>query len=291
MTRSSILVATTASATALVALFACKDPTHETAAPTRVYGAAQSLGNGTMRSYIATAPNDPATPVEVGVALSEQALQGLPAATGDMMRDMHMYILELPAKNPTPYTFVQFDWNPAGHEPAGVYDSPHFDFHFWKVPRAVRESIVPSDPAYGTKAGKLPAQQYRAQFYVDGMTAAGGAPAAAVAVPLMGMHWIDVRSPEIQALTGNPAGYKPFTTTFLYGSWDGEFVFDEPMITRAYILAKHEATDPAVRDEVIQVPTPGQQAKPGYYPSAYRIAWDAAAKEYRIALTQLAKRN
>jgi len=28
----------------------------------------------------------------------------------------------------------------------------------------------------------------------------------------------------------------------------------------------------------------------GYYPSAYRITYDAEAKEYRIALTQLVRR-
>ena len=85
--------------------------------------------------------------------------------------------------------------------------------------------------------------------------------------------------------------YRPFTTTFLYGSWDGRFTFLEPMITRAYILANKSATDPAVRDEVIPIPAAAQVGMPGYYPKAYRITWDAQAREYRIALTQLAWRN
>jgi len=49
------------------------------------------------------------------------------------------------------------------------------------------------------------------------------------------------------------------------------------------------ATDPAVRDEVISVPTAPRYSPAGFYPSAYRISYDAAAKEYHVALTQLAR--
>ena len=64
-----------------------------------------------------------------------------------------------------------------------------------------------------------------------------------------------------------------------------------PMITRDYITAKRTTTDPAVRDEIIPISTPARYTKPGYYPDAYRITYDTQAKEYRIALTQLAPRN
>jgi hypothetical protein len=185
---------------------------------------------------------------------------------------------------------VQFDWNPAGHEPAGVYDQPHFDFHFYRVPVSVRNSIVPTAPEYATKAASYPGAQYRFPFYIDAATAAG-VPAWAATVPLMGLHWLDVRSPELQMLTGHPELYQVFTKTFIYGSWEGDFIFEEPMITRAYILSKRSATDPTEVDEVIPVPTAQHYKPAGYYPNAYRITWDAVAKEYRIALTQLAFRN
>ncbi|MBV9879794.1 MAG: DUF5602 domain-containing protein [Gemmatirosa sp.] len=305
MSRSSILLA----ATSALAVFlpGCSDPAHtDVTAPAaqRLYGAAQKVGNGTVRTYIVLGA-DGVTPTEVGVAMTESAMDGLPAPSamkGDMssmkdmpagahaMADMNMYILDLPAQNPTPYKFVQFDWNPAGHEPAGVYDKPHFDFHFYTVSRAFRDGILPTDGSYAAKAASFPAADFRAPFYVDAATA-GNAPAAAAAVPQMGLHWLDVRSPELQGLTGHPEAYKPFTTTFIYGSWDGQFIFDEPMITRAHIVAKHDATDPAVRDEVIPVSTPTRQSAAGYHPKAYRITWDAAAKEYRVALTQLTKWN
>lgn len=81
--------------------------------------------------------------------------------------------------------------------------------------------------------------------------------------------------------------WRPFTTTFIYGSWAGRFTFLEPMITRDYIVAKRAARS----NEVIPISTTPDYSPAGYYPSAYRIAWDEAAKEYRIALTQLVWRK
>jgi hypothetical protein len=180
---------------------------------------------------------------------------------------------------------VELDWNPGGHEPPGIYDVPHFDFHFWTTSQAERASIVPGTPEYQRRAEMLPPEAQRAPFYVV------PGPPAAVAVPLMGVHWSDVRSPELQRMPGgDPGKYRPFTTTFIYGSWAGRFVFLEPMITRAHILAKRSATDPAARDEVIPISVPAQVGAPGHYPSAYRIMWDAQAREYRIALTNLSRR-
>jgi len=62
------------------------------------------------------------------------------------------------------------------------------------------------------------------------------------------------------------------------------------MITRAFIIARKTATSPAERDRVIELPIAKSYSPSGYYPSAYRITYDADAKEYRIALTQLVRR-
>jgi hypothetical protein len=304
-----------ASSLLALALAACSDPTVVRApggaSPSRSadpgsaaregkvqYGPAVKVGNGIVRTYVVVDKANAEKPIEVGVALSERAMDGLPAPMTMSAADaaehghtnMTVLVLDLPQKNPTPYQFVQFDWNPSGHEPAGVYDLPHFDFHFYTVPVEVRNSIVPSDPQYAQKAASFPAAPFRAPFYVDAATAAQVTPAQAT-VPVMGMHWLDVRSPELQRLTGHPEAYAPFTKTFIYGTWDGQFIFDEPMITRAYLMSKREATDAATRDELIPVPTAERYAPAGYYPSAYRIAFDADAREYRVALTQLSWRQ
>lgn len=254
----------------------------------RRYGSTVALGDGEARAYVNVDATTGA-PLEIGVALDERALDGLPTAGtghhgGHAMP--HEFILELPARYSTPFQFVELNWNPAGHEPEGVYqDVPHFDFHFYTISKTERDAIVLTDPAYAAKANAVPTGDYVPPF-----NAALGPPGAApaqIAVPKMGVHWVDVRSPELQALLGKPEAYQPFTTTFIHGSWDGKFHFWEPMITRAHILEKKTTTDPAVRDQVIPIPTPGRYHVAGYYPSAYRITWDADAREYRIALTQL----
>lgn len=259
----------------------------------RADGSAQRIGNGTVRTYVLYDPANRSVPIEVGIALSAKALENLPApmaghgATDAMSShfDTHERLLTMPDQNPTPYKFIQFNWNPGGHEPPGVWDAPHFDFHFWTVGNDVRESIVPENGDFAAKGGRLPEEQFRSQFYVDNATAAH-APAAAVTVPKMGLHWLDVRSPELQGLVGHPERAQKFTKTYIYGSWDGKFVFDEPMITREYLAAKGTA-EGANRDEMIEMPTPARREVAGYYPRAYRISYDPDTKEYRVALTRL----
>ena len=150
----------------------------------RQYGPAVRVGNGIVRTYVLLDKSPLDMPLEVGVVMSETVMDGLPAPVAasdehmehgkqDEHSNMHMFLLDLPQQNPTPYKFVQFDWNPVGHEPAGVYDLPHFDFHFYTVSKDVRASILPSDPQFAQKAANYPAAAFRAPFYIDAATPAG----------------------------------------------------------------------------------------------------------------------
>jgi hypothetical protein len=232
----------------------------------RQYGPPQKVGNGMARAYVVLDAKAGQAPAELGIALDEKALDGLP---GNGM--MYAFDLELPAQSPAPYRFAELDWNPHGHVPPGVYTVPHFDFHFYTVPPAARDAIDPSDPDFAAEASNLPTGDLVPPFYVV------PGPPAAVAVPHMGVHWSDVRSPELQGLLGNPAGYQPFTKTFIYGSWNGSFTFLEPMVTRDYLLSHPDAVSP--------ISVPARYAQPGWYPTSYRVTYDAQAKEYRIALS------
>ena len=246
-------------------------------APARQYGAAVLVGGGTARAYFQPGAAG-AAPLEIGIALDEAALQGLPTAAEAPPQAMgsFSYVLPLPPSMPTPYAVVQLNWNPAGHPPAGVYDDPHFDFHFYTISPAQRDAIVPSDPAFAAKAGNLPS----GDLVPPGFMVLPPPPAPVDAVPMMGVHWLDLASPELQP-PGSP-NRKPFTRTFIYGSWDGAFIFEEPMVTRATLLAH--------TDETIPIATPARYAVPGYYPAAYRLAWDASHHEVRVALVNLVLR-
>jgi len=265
----------------------------ESGAPRRSYGSPVRLGDGHVRSYVEFGREGNQVPVEVGVAFDESAMEGLPASGSghhDGHMETHEFILELPAKHNTPIRFVELNWNPSGHEPEGVYlDVPHFDFHFYTVAKAERDAIVPTNPQFAKEADNIPVGDFVPPFTAP--LGPPGVPPSGIAVPKMGVHWVDLRSQELQGILGKPEAFKPFTTTFIYGSWNGKFHFLEPMITRAYLLEKKTTKDAGVRDETIAIPVPARYADPGYYPTAYRITWDEQSREYRVALTKLEKRD
>jgi hypothetical protein len=90
----------------------------------------------------------------------------------------------------------------------------------------------------------------------------------------MGGHWVDPQSNEFNK--------QPFTRTFLYGNYDGQIIFMEPMITKAFLEAKTAVT------ETIKLPS--KYAKRGYYPTRYSVKYDTASKEYSVALEGLTLR-
>jgi hypothetical protein len=159
-----------------------------------------------------------------------------------------------------PFDHISLDWNPVGHEPPGIYDLPHFDFHFYMISHTERESITPTDTQFVTKGTTLPAAEYIPQGYI--------LPPGSTPVPEMGSHLLDPTSPELNG--------QVFTKTFIYGMYDARIIFVEPMITRAYILSKPNAT------EALKLPAKYQ--KSGYYPTSYSVKYDEQAKQYRIGL-------
>jgi hypothetical protein len=217
------------------------------------FGPKGTFGGGTARAYILF--DAEGNPAEVGIALDESTFDGLP----DLLD------LALPEGNPTPYRFASIDWNPRGHVPS-MYQLPHFDFHFYLIDAAERDAIGAPDPAeleaLGSRApeeGLLPAS-----YVYPGETT----------VPQMGGHWIDPASHEFHDET--------FDRTFIYGTWEGQVVFHEPMITRAFIESRPDAT--------FEIATPVRYATPGWYPSAYRVSYDSETKEYRIGMIGFTKR-
>jgi hypothetical protein len=245
------------------------------------YGKAARVGNGRARTYVLVDQKS-GEPVEVGVALEETALEGLPA-TGDHGGNGHehysSFLLDLPAENGTPYRFVELNWNPNGH--GGPYTAPHFDFHFYRVSVAERDAIDPAAADYAARAAKLPAAEEMPAGYVSSHQLLNLTPAQA-AVPKMGLHWLDLNSAEL------PPRNQPFTATFIVGSWNGKVIFDEPMITREFILAQRETPNGT---GVIPVPASRRYVPAGFYMEGYSVGYDATAKEYRIALTGLRRRD
>lgn len=223
-------------------------------------GTAQPVGKGTVRPWVTLDENG--NPTAIGVTLDEAALEGLSAdAPQGKLGDE--YVLALPPEAGV-FDHVLLNWNPHGHQPSKVYDVGHFDVHFYTISRQARERIT----ATGDDLARTQ-RRPSAEFVPEGYIYAPNSEE-----PQMGAHWVDPASHEFHG--------HDFTRSFLYGSYDGQLIFFEPMITRAYLLTKPDVTEP--------IKLPAQYDKPGYYPTRYSVKYDAAKKEYTVALEGMTRR-
>ena len=81
----------------------------------RQYGEPVALGNGSARTYVVFDEKQKGRAIELGVALTPDALEGLPAPMnmppgnngGHEHVDSHEYILQMPQQNGTPFKFLK----------------------------------------------------------------------------------------------------------------------------------------------------------------------------------------
>ncbi len=218
---------------------------------------AVAMGNGKANTWVNL--DAQGNPTAIGFTLSKGALDQLPATLPGTD-----FMLALPdaATQKTPFRHVMINWNPLGHEPAGIYDVPHFDFHFYMMPMAEVMQIPPY-AVNPTGFDKVPAVAYLPAGYVRNP---GG-------VPAMGAHWSDVSSPELHG--------QPFTETFVYGTYNGHVTFWEPMVALSYLR-----TNPTLEQDIKQ---PTQYETPGYYPTHFSILAKPDGS-YDVSLSNFVKR-
>ncbi|AQA25951.1 hypothetical protein BTZ20_0884 [Rhodococcus sp. MTM3W5.2] len=72
-----------------------------------------------------------------------------------------------------------------------------------------------------------------------------------------------------------PGPYQ-FTLAFLNGTWDGDYTFMEPMVTREWLLTKPNT--------VRSIKQPQAYQRSGYYPTTVAVTFDDAADEYVITM-------
>jgi hypothetical protein len=216
-----------------------------------LWGEPNALGKGTARTFVVM--NDQGKPVSLGIAFDRKALSGLPAEAVPPE-----VMLKLPAKaDVRHFKYVVINWNPQGHEPK-MYQVPHFDYHFYMMPNEEREKITGND---ARQFARLPDPKYLPGDY---MLAPGG-------VPRMGAHNVDKTSPELQG--------KAFTTTFIFGTYDGKVTFLEPMVSMHFLKTMPDFSAP--------VKQPAAFEQSGFFPAAYSVKYDKKRGEYRISLDDL----
>ena len=223
----------------------------------------QGIGNGSAKLFVTRDADG--VPTAYGFRIEEAALSGLDSTDLSLGFEMLAEGSEIPVK------YATLDWNPHGHEPAMIFDVPHFDMHFYTMTRAELDAeIDPSDADFQTKADNFPGADYiPADYIVPGPP---GAPAEAI--PGMGVHWVDSKDPLAPG---------SFTEVLIYGTWDGDLTFIEPMMTVDWMKTKATVSE--------SVKQPAKYQIDGYWPTTYTVAFDTATNEYVVTMGGLVKRE
>jgi hypothetical protein len=212
-------------------------------------GPSVTVAGGTAYAYVVKSDTGITS---VGIALSDAALASLPDADA-------MWQLPLPASaSASPWDHAELDWNAHGHPPVEIYGLPHFDFHFYAIAPSAQQAIQGGPDATPVASQYVP-KDYESQV---------------MAVPMMGVHWVDSLSAEFQGHT--------FDRTFIYGFYHGSMVFVEPMVTLAYLQSHPNASAPVKQAAAVQLP--------GRYPASYSVTYDATRHVTRVALDSLRTR-
>jgi hypothetical protein len=233
-------------------------------------GRIETMGGGTVQSFVRLDRNG--APLAIGVKMSAGALEQLPPVPNSVSRCFDLNgdgkhtdhecigdeerILNLPVDSSAglPFRWISVNWNPAGHHNT-PYAHAHFDFHFHTGDRSRVEAILPG--RCGELADcddfKVATRPVPAQYLPSGYIDVGAV------VPRMGNHLLDSQSPELKDSL-------PFTSTFIYGAWDGELIFWEPMITLDYLKNTPQAC--------LEIRQPDAFRRTGYYPTQYCVRQD-----------------
>lgn len=221
--------------------------------PQTYFGTTVPLGKGSVRAFVTI--DNQGRPATIGLRLTEDALNGLPTDTTGG-REEYQNPIPLPDQAKiTGIDHMELDWNPYGHDPTAIYGVPHFDFHFYLISTQEQAGVIPGPDTFSVAKAFIP------QDYFSGV----------VAVPDMGVHWLDSTSLEFHG--------HPFTDTYIYGFYHGKMTFMEPMITAAFL-----ATHP---DYSMNVKQPAAFQKSGYYPTIQQVQFDQTQHEYVVTLAGL----
>jgi hypothetical protein len=213
------------------------------------YGPQVHMGNGKARSFFTISHTG--VPQELGIEMTEGVFSGI---SEDHALASFVLPLHHKAQDATPFEHVYMNWNANGHPPFAIFGVPHFDFHFYTTSSASRMAIPEYTPTPGNLFDILPPVPYRPAGFVP---TPGGE-------PQMGKHWVDVV---------HPVAPGTFTHTMIYGSYNGQLTFVEPMITRAFLQSGATVSVPYGQ--------PAQFQETGtYYPTVYNIRDDASGKHY-----------
>ena len=209
------------------------------------------MGVGYARSWVTLSHTG--VPLAIGIEMTEAAITSLVEHSLATMLPLHHKAIDA-----TAFEHIVVNWNLHGHPPAEVFTVAHFDLHFYTITNEERLAIPPYPLAVAAFNNHPPVGFIPASYVPD----PGG-------VPQMGKHWFD----------GSVAA-GTFTKALVYGSYNGEVNFIEPMITRSVMLSGVPFSLP--------IPQPDLFAEHTYYPTMYNFFVDNG--KYYITLSDFVLR-
>jgi hypothetical protein len=223
--------------------------------PRIVYGQSITLSGVTLSTWAKVLPHGRVT--QVGLTLPMAFVKTPPAQPASGPDGQFVLAFPKVVQQSTYFNHLELGWNPHGHEPEGVWDVPHFDFHFEGVPV---QSIW--DIGFGVNLGNglfgdsiVPTPERMPAGYVY--------PGQLALVPFMGVHAF------------RPEDIVPsdqFTAVVLAGFYNGNMIFIEPMITQEFLLRRESFE--------IEVPRPTVLGRNTSYPTRFRGTYDKKADAY-----------
>jgi hypothetical protein len=197
------------------------------------------VGEGYARSFIVLSHTG--VPQELGVMLTDEALEGLPTVNTPYVLELHHKAVEA-----TPFEHIAMGWSANGHPLPGTFIGPHFDVRFFMLTLAERLAI-PAPPAPSLFV--LPPTGYMPVDYF-----------ADVPGPQLGMHWTDKTFSN------------PVTHEMILGSYNGMFTFVSPIVLRTELQGGQSFSLPYSQPQLF--------AEHGYYPTVYNIYEDGKQNHY-----------
>ena len=199
--------------------------------------------------------------VELGATVPMASVQNAPAEQEMVWPPPDVANIPMPAvaQERLGIHYVKINWEAHGHPP-GAYLTPHWDFHFYVIPRAEGDAM---DCSNLTMPTELPVGYELPDVEIPGVGTLTG-----FCVEKMGMHSL---------LRAELEGEQPFSGTLVVGYYGGSPIFFEPMITRELLL--RQQTFPLEFPEI-----PGVDPDVTL-PTRFEARYDESASEYRFVFS------
>lgn len=215
-------------------------------------------GEGKIRSFISL--NDENFPEEIGFILTPEVFENLeilPSFDVTTLVPLHQK-----ARQVTPFEHLALKWS-LGHGP--TFFTQHLDLYFYMISNEERMAIPEYGPATASAFALYPPDGFMPDNY-------GTPPGQGGVYPQIGKHWLPLNLPD----------YLPFTSIMVMGTYNGEFIFVEPMATLDLLLSNPNISAPYAQPDFFQ--------ESNNYPTRYNIYEDPKTGEIYITLSHFIAR-